>query len=83
MINNGTFWPDVRQTFQTDDGANIQVFETGATQPDGSIHVRMSYETGSQKYYWLNFVVAIGTIRAVSANEIRIDAWQVSFNLPP
>jgi len=69
----------VRQTFQTDDGAIIQVFETGATQADGTAHVRLTYETGSQKYYWVNSIVAIGTIRPlpVPPGSLTIDAWQM------
>lgn len=75
---NGTLTADVRQTFKTDDGAIIQVFETGSTQSDGSAYVRLSYETGSEKYYWLNSVVAIGILRLVGTSQLTIDAWQVS-----
>lgn len=75
---NGTVIQDVRQTFKTDDGAYIQVFETGSTQPDGSAFVRLTYETGSEKYYWLNSVVAIGILRLVSQSDLTIDAWMVS-----
>jgi Protein of unknown function (DUF3237) len=75
---NGSYTADVRQTFQTTDGAVIQVFETGAGQPDGSFLVRLTYETGSPKYYWLNTVVAVGSLRSTGGNNISIDAWQVS-----
>ncbi|KAK5655626.1 hypothetical protein OQA88_5557 [Cercophora sp. LCS_1] len=75
---NGTLTIDVRQTFRTDDGADIQVFETGTTQSDGSAYVRLSYETGSAKYYWLNSIVAIGILRPLSANSLTIDAWQMN-----
>jgi len=75
---NGTVTLDVRQTFATDDGAFIQVFQTGASQPDGLTHVRLSYETGSEKYYWLNAVVAVGILRFADG-LIAIDAFQVSF----
>jgi hypothetical protein len=76
--NNGTLTADVRQTFKTDDGHYIQVFETGSTQPDGSAWVRLTYETGSEKYYWMNSIIAIGILKLVSANELTIDTWQVS-----
>jgi hypothetical protein len=79
---NGSLSVDVRQTFKTDDGAFIQVFETGRLQPDGSAFVRLGYETGYPKYSWLNTVVAIGIIRTVGTNEISIDTWQVSFTAP-
>jgi hypothetical protein len=75
---NGTLVPDVRQTFKTDDGHYIQVFETGATQPDGSAWVRLTYETGSEKYYWMNSIIAIGILRLVGPSDLTIDTWQVS-----
>jgi len=75
---NGTLVQDVRQTFKTDDGHYIQVFETGATQSDGSAYVRLTYETGSEKYYWLNSIIAIGILRVVGTSDLTIDTWQVS-----
>lgn len=75
---NGTLTIDVRQSFATDDGAFIQVFETGSSQPDGSALVRLTFETGSQKYYWINSVVGVGILRLGSGSEITIDAFQVS-----
>ncbi|KAK3402656.1 hypothetical protein B0T20DRAFT_342991 [Sordaria brevicollis] len=74
---------DVRQTFKTDDGAYIQVFETGVTQPDNSnsSYVRLTYETGYEKYAWLNRVVAVGVLRLVEGvgggggGGLRIDTW--------
>jgi len=75
---NGTLVQDVRQTFKTDDGAIIQVFETGATQPDGSAWVRLTYETGSEKYYWMNSIIAIGILKLVSQSELTIDTWQMT-----
>lgn len=77
LSQNSTVTIDVRQTFRTDDGADIQVFETGSSQPDGSAHVRLTYETGSPKYYWLNSIVAIGILRPVGNDSLTIDAWQV------
>ncbi|KAK0716094.1 hypothetical protein B0H67DRAFT_256927 [Lasiosphaeris hirsuta] len=74
---NGTVTADVRQTFKTDDGAYIQVTETGSTQPDGTAFVRLAYETGSEKYYWLNTIVAIGIIK-LTGNTLSIDTWQMS-----
>jgi len=78
---NGTVALDVRQTFATDDGAFIQVFETGAPQPDVAGHVRLAFETGSEKYYWLNAVVGVGILRIGGDGTISIDAWQVSCGL--
>ncbi|KAK4451080.1 hypothetical protein QBC34DRAFT_402098 [Podospora aff. communis PSN243] len=75
---NGTLVPDVRQTFKTDDGHYIQVFETGATQPDGSAWVRLTFETGSEKYYWMNSIIAIGILRLLGPSDLTIDAWQMT-----
>jgi len=75
---NGTVVADVRQTFKTDDGAIIQVFETGVTQPDGSSWVRLTYETGHEKYYWLNSVVAIGILKLVTQSDLTIDTWMMT-----
>ncbi|KAK3987678.1 hypothetical protein QBC44DRAFT_399862 [Cladorrhinum sp. PSN332] len=75
---NGTITADVRQTLRTDDGAYIQVFETGTTQSDGTAYVRLTFETGSGKYWWLNYAIGIGIIRLVGEGELRIDAWQMT-----
>ncbi|KAH6623884.1 hypothetical protein F5144DRAFT_374379 [Chaetomium tenue] len=74
---NGSLTVDVRQTFKTDDGAFIQVFETGQLQPDGRAFVRLGFETGSAQYEWLNTVVALGIIRSVGTDGITIDTWQM------
>ncbi|KAK3944405.1 hypothetical protein QBC46DRAFT_440634 [Diplogelasinospora grovesii] len=81
LDSNGNITADVRQTFHTDDGANIQVFETGTSQPDGTAHVRLTYETGSSKYYWMNSIVAIGIIRVLDSSHITIDTWQPIYRL--
>ncbi|KAH8890513.1 hypothetical protein GQ53DRAFT_824649 [Thozetella sp. PMI_491] len=77
MDYQGNYHPDVRQTFLTDDGAYIQVFETGCgPQADGNIHVHLAFETGSETYYWMNKVVGVG-ILSVAGDLIIIDAWQL------
>jgi hypothetical protein len=74
---NNTFYINVRQTFATDDGAFIQIFETGSTETDGTAHVHLTFETGSQKYFWLNTVVGVGIIHGISPTTLSIEAWQV------
>jgi hypothetical protein len=78
---NGTLTADVRQTFETDDGAHIQVFESGSTQPDGTAHVRFTFETGAEKYYWLNSIVGVGILKILPTGQLTIDAWQVSISI--
>ncbi|KAM7201178.1 Protein of unknown function (DUF3237) domain containing protein [Naviculisporaceae sp. PSN 640] len=78
--NQTAFHIDVRQTLKTDDGAYIQVMESGASQPpDGrNALVTMRFDTGSEKYYWINNVVAFGVLRTVgngTEGRISIDCW--------
>ncbi|CCC11855.1 unnamed protein product [Sordaria macrospora k-hell] len=81
---DNTLVADVRQTFKTVDGAYIQVFETGVTQPDNSSYVRLTFETGYEKYTWLNSVVAVGILRLVEggggSGGLRIDTWLMAPN---
>lgn len=78
LDSQGNFHPDVRETFKTDDGAYIQIYQTGSgPQPGGVAHVHLSFVTGSPKYYWLNKVVAVGILKPVSQTDVTIDAWQV------
>ena len=55
--NTGIFYSDGKLFFNTTDGAAIYVGTTGATQPDGSNHQRISFETADKRYYWLNDIV--------------------------
>jgi len=74
----GNYHPDVRETFLTHDGAYIQLYQTGSgPQPGGVAYVHLSFVTGSQTYYWLNKVVAVGILTPVSATEVTLDAWQL------
>jgi hypothetical protein len=55
----GIFSPDTRYQFLTSDGANIFVRSTGSQVPaTGEIHLRLLFETGSAKYYWLNNIIS-------------------------
>jgi hypothetical protein len=53
----GIFNADTRYQLQTNDGANIFIQTAGSEQPDGSSHLRMIFETGDEKYYWMNSIV--------------------------
>ncbi|KAI6372114.1 hypothetical protein MCOR25_003849 [Pyricularia grisea] len=73
---------DVRQTFQTDDGALIQVFETGRTQPGAGLganittaYVQLAFETGAADYAWINQAVAVGVLHRLHTGSISIDVW--------
>ena len=58
---------DVRILLQTDDGQKIYVSWRGiaATSPGGAFNARIVpvFETGAEKYSWLNKVVAVGVYR--------------------
>ncbi|TLS23776.1 uncharacterized protein PpBr36_06646 [Pyricularia pennisetigena] len=73
---------DVRQTFETDDGTLIQVFETGRTQPGArpsdnvtTAYVQLAFETGAAAYAWINQAVAVGVLHRLDAQSISIDVW--------
>ncbi|RAH42620.1 DUF3237 domain-containing protein [Aspergillus brunneoviolaceus CBS 621.78] len=53
----GIFSADTRYNLRTDDGADIFIQTSGPKSPSGQLHLRLVFETGSRKYYWLNNVV--------------------------
>lgn len=77
---------DTRYNFQTDDGANIFLQTSGPAQPNGDLQLRALFETGDKDYYWLNNVVAVGTLKNLGDDEqkkgfwLRIDVWHVSLS---
>ena len=73
---DGVFSADTRYQLQTDDGANIFIRTSGPAQTDGRLHLRLVFETGSSKYYWLNNIVAVGILKSASG-YVLIDAWQL------
>jgi hypothetical protein len=46
----------------------------GSGQEDGLIHLHGLFETGSEKYWWLNNVVAVGILQ-VGDGSVKIDMW--------
>ena len=58
---------DLRLLLQTDDGQKILMTCRGIAYatPDGSLFARLQplFETGAEKYSWLNKVVAVGVFR--------------------
>jgi hypothetical protein len=75
--NKGIFNPDTRYHLQTDDGENIFIQTAGSQQSDGLIYLRGMYETGSQKYFWLNYVTAVGLLHS-GVNWVYIDMWTLT-----
>ena len=69
---NGSVNPDVVYVLQTHDGGNILVREKGHAP-----NLFLLFETGSDKYDWLNSVVAYGQ-GSQSQNGVSLNVWQVS-----
>ena len=73
---NGTFQANAQYQVQTDDGANIFVHVTGPTQPNGQVYNHITFSTGSEKYYWMNNIVAVG-ISTLGTTSVAVDAWEM------
>ncbi|KAE8150640.1 hypothetical protein BDV25DRAFT_139638 [Aspergillus avenaceus] len=75
------FSADTRYNLRTDDGEDIYIQTSGPASPSGQLHLRLIFETGSRKYYWLNNVIAIGVLtnveRTPDSSLLRIDAWNM------
>ncbi|QMW36776.1 hypothetical protein G4B11_000012 [Aspergillus flavus] len=73
------FSADTRYNLRTHDGENIFIQTSGPKSPSGQLHLRLVFETGSEKYYWLNNVLAIGVLtnveKTANSSLLRIDAW--------
>lgn len=68
---------DVRALLHTDDGADILMTYTGigTRGPDGlSIRTAPLFETGDERYAWLNNVQAVGVGRS-GTNEVTYDVY--------
>ncbi|PGH02327.1 hypothetical protein AJ79_07667 [Helicocarpus griseus UAMH5409] len=79
----GTFSSDTRYHLETDDGAHIYIQTSGPAQPDGGTHLRLLFETGAEKYAWMNDIVSVGVLKLAGGSlgggfTLRIDAWHVS-----
>lgn len=62
MSPNGDFSPDGISIFQTSDGANI-IYRGKGHQSGDHVYSAATFETGSEKYAWLN--TAVGVSRAL------------------
>ncbi|KAJ5660384.1 hypothetical protein N7507_006835 [Penicillium longicatenatum] len=79
----GIFSANTRYNLQTHDGANLFLQTSGAQQPNGDLHLRINIGTGDKDYYWLNNIVAFGTLKGVAQSDegvstLRIDAWHMT-----
>jgi hypothetical protein len=75
---------DVRCTLETDDGALILMQYAGriciANAGDGAHVIRVAprFDTGDERYAWLNAVQAVGkAIQPIGSNSLRYDFYEV------
>jgi hypothetical protein len=82
----GTATLDVRATLRTDDGAIVFVqfigkYASDASQdPDlteGPLYVTPRFETGDERYAWLNRVQAVGKGAANPPDSVDFEWWEV------
>lgn len=78
---NGKVSPDVMAVLQTDDGSNIVLKQRGYLSKDRNVYYTASFETGSEKYDWLNYVVATCFAKqpVPGASRIKLEMYIVSF----
>jgi hypothetical protein len=70
---------DVRITLETDDGAIIFMTYTGVVaRGDGGVYwrVRPVFSTASEKYDWLNHIVAVGKNKSVQG-KVAYDVFRI------
>ncbi|KAL6854936.1 hypothetical protein ACO1O0_006072 [Amphichorda felina] len=68
VATNGAFGPDGISLFQTSDGANI-LFRDKGHQLGDYVYGSGSFETGSEKYAWLNTVVPITRAKVSTGDD--------------
>jgi hypothetical protein len=67
--------PDTRYGLRTDDGVDIYIQTFGSKQADGVSHLHGLFETGSDKYWWLNDIVSVGILTSGGGPWVKIDMW--------
>jgi hypothetical protein len=77
---NGSLQIDVRVTLVTDDGASILMQYKGIGTPDADGHRELrtapQFETGDDRYSWLNDVQAVG-IGKLDGTTVSYDLYQL------
>jgi hypothetical protein len=74
--SKGIAHPDTRYGLTTNDGAHIFIQTFGSSQSNGLIYLHGLFETGSDKYWYLNNVVAVGILKA-GTGTVTIDMWTI------
>jgi hypothetical protein len=77
---------DARYQMLTTDGATIYIAASGISvnptpgQLPSKLYLRNLFETGSEKYYWLNDILTVGVVTLLE-NDATIQVWQVGLLL--
>ena len=67
---------DVRLTLKTDDGQFVYVeYQGRADMGEGLIATAPTFQTGSEKYAWLN------SVQAVAAGNVNLDTGELMYHL--
>ncbi len=74
---DGTMQLDVRVLLETDDGAHILMTYRGIGEPGGrSIRSAPLFETGDERYAWLNNVQAVG-VGAGGGGQVTYEVYRL------
>lgn len=65
---DGRYFLNLQARIRTEDGANIQLRETGINS-QGALHLQMDFHTNDRRYSWLNSrqVLGVGTVDFTTA----------------
>lgn len=78
MREDGIGELDVRATFETDDGALIFTHYRGVLNPrTGYFRTTPRFETSSDKYGWLNDVIAVGVGWQSAPNQVSYNVYHI------
>jgi len=75
--NTGSYHPDTRYGFTTDDGALIYVRSQGVVgaSTGGQLHLHFFFETGAPQYAYLNNKIGVGLGTSLGLTALKIDVW--------
>ena len=71
---------DVRATLKTDDDELIYVYYRGiVATSSGGLYFRTTpvFETGSEKYAWLNNIISVGVNRPAEQGKVSYDIYEI------
>ncbi|KAK3376499.1 hypothetical protein B0T24DRAFT_573255, partial [Lasiosphaeria ovina] len=72
------FAANVRYQIRTSDGADIQVTGGGPQQPGGKVHIHLAFETGSDKYYYLNNIKTVAVVTVGNGGAyVFVKSWKL------